>query len=465
MSEPTPQTGPREHAIVIGASMGGLVAAAALAPHFTRITVLERDDLPSEAAPRRGVPQGRHAHGLQPGGLRALEELLPGLTASLVADGARPGDISGDGGWWVGGGQLARGAAGIGAMGFTRPFVEHAVRARVKALPNVTVRDHTEVVGPVSFDRTVTGVAVTPTGGGETETLHADLVVDASGRASRMPEWLRSLGLPAPEEERVHCKMAYLTRRWRFTNDVMGTDVVQVITPDETPHFGVCIAQEDGSYIVTLGGLLGDAPARNDDAYLAFARALPFRRIADALEGAEPVTDYQSSHFPYSRRRRFDRLPSHPVGLIALGDSIASFNPMYGQGMSVAALEAVALRDMLRRGPLDAKAFYKRAHRLEDVAWKISIGGDLRFDAVEGKRTPDMKLMNAYLDRLTLAARTDVVLAQQFLRVASFIDRPEAFFRPSIVWRVLRGSRSARRAAAVGGPAPVAGEPGLAEAA
>jgi 2-polyprenyl-6-methoxyphenol hydroxylase-like FAD-dependent oxidoreductase len=465
MTEPTTPTGPREHAIVIGASMGGLVAAAAAAPHYKRITVLERDDLPSEAAHRRGVPQGRHAHGFQPGGLRALEELLPGLTTSLVADGARPGDVSGDGGWCVGGGQFARGEAGIGAMGFTRPFVEHAVRARVLALPNLTMRDHTEVVGLLSFDRTVTGVAVTPTGGGDTETIHADLVIDASGRSSRMPEWLQSLGLPAPEEERVHCKMAYLTRRWRFTNDVMGTDVVQVITPAETPRFGVCIAQEDGSYIVTLGGLLDDAPAKNDDAYLAFARALPSSRIAEALEGAEPVSDYQPSHFPYSRRRRFDRLSSHPVGLIALGDSIASFNPMYGQGMTVASLEAVALREMLRRGPLDAKAFYKRAHRLEDVAWKISTGGDLRFEAVEGRRTPDMKVMNAYLDRLTLAARTDVVLAQQFLRVAGFIDRPESFFRPSIVWRVLRGSRAARKAATNPVSAAVAGDPGMARAA
>jgi 2-polyprenyl-6-methoxyphenol hydroxylase-like FAD-dependent oxidoreductase len=465
MTEPTTTTGAREHAIVIGASMGGLAAAAAVAPHFARVTVLDRDELPADASPRRGVPQGRHAHGIQPGGLRALEQLLPGLTESLVADGARPGDICGNGGWWVGGGQLASAPAGIGAMGFTRPFVEHAVRSRVAALPNVTVRDRTEVEGLLSFDRTVTGVAVAPTGGGETERIRADLVVDATGRVSRMPEWLASLGLPVPEEERVHCKMAYLTRRWRFTNDVMGDDVVQVITPAETPHFGVCITQEDGSYIVTLGGLLDDAPARNDEAYLAFARALPFSRIADALEGAEPVTDYQPSHFPYSRRRRFDKLSSHPVGLLALGDSVASFNPMYGQGMSVAALEAVALRDMLGRGPVDARAFYKAAHRLEDVAWKISTGGDLRFEAVEGRRTPDMKLMNGYLDRLTLAARTDVVLAQQFLRVASFIDRPESFFRPSVVWRVLRGSRAARRAATLAAPAHTGAGPELAEAA
>jgi len=448
MTEPTARTGRTGHAIIIGASMGGLVAAAAVAPHFDTVTVLERDELTTEGTPRRGVPQGRHAHGFQPGGLRALEELLPGLKAALVAEGARHGDISGNGGWCVGGNQFARAAADLAAMGFTRPFMEQVVRSRVMALPNVSVRDHTEVVGPLASSHTVTGVAVTPTGGGQTEQLHADLVIDASGRVSKLPEWLRSLGLPAPEEERVHCKMAYLSRRWRFTNDVMGDDIVQVITPAETPHFGVCIAQEDGTYIVTLGGLLDDAPAKDDEAFRTFARGLAYGRIADALEGAVPVTDYQPSHFPYSRRRRFDQLSHHPVGLIALGDSIASFNPMYGQGMTVAALEAVALRDMLGRGPLDPKAFYKQAHRLEDVAWKISTGGDLRYEAVEGRRTPDMKVMNAYLDRLTLAARNDAVLAQQFLRVAGFIDRPESFFKPSILWRVLRGSRAARRSVA-----------------
>jgi flavin-dependent dehydrogenase len=287
-----------------------------------------------------------------------------------------------------------------------------------------------------------------------TEELRADLVIDAAGKVSKLPDWLRELGYPAPAEEYVHCKMAYLSRRWRLRDGALDGDVIAVIAPAETPKFGVAIAQEDGTHIVTLGALLDGAPEKSDESYLAFARGLPDTRIADALEGAEPVTDYQPAHFPYSRRRRYDKLATFPAGLLALGDSIASFNPMYGQGMSVAALEAVALRDLLLRGPLDAHAFFKRAHRIEDVAWKISTGGDLRFPAVEGRRTPDMKLLNGYLDRLTLAARTDPVLAAQFLRVAGFVDRPESFFQPAIVRRVVRGSRAAKRTGAAQ-PAPV----------
>ena len=437
-----------EHAVVIGASMGGLLAAAALAPHFDRITLLERDELPSVPAHRRGVPQSKHAHGFQPGGLAALESLLPGILAELAAAGVPSGDQCAGATWFVGGNHLARGHAGVSSIGVTRPFLEFTVRANVAALPGVRIRSAVEVLGllarrDLAGRPIVVGVRV------DGEYVPADLVVDASGRVSRLPQWLSELGCPTPAEEQVHCRMAYLTRRWRLTNDVLGDAVVTVITPAEKPEFGVAIAQEDGTHIVTLGALLDGAPAKSDDAYVEFARGLADRCIADALTGAEPVTDYQPSHFPFSRRRRYDKLRAFPAGLLAIGDSIASFNPMYGQGMSVAALEAVALHEQLLSGPLDAERFFKRAHRIEDVAWKISTSGDLRYPDVEGKRTPDMTLMNRYLDRLVLAARTDPVLAVQFLRVAGFVDRPETFFRPGIVRRVIRGSRAARKAAAV----------------
>ena len=440
-----------EHAIVIGASMGGLVAAAALAPHYGRVTLLDRDRLPDEPRPRRGVPQGRHAHGLQPGGLLALEQLLPGLGAELEGGGAPAGDIALNGGWFVGGGRLARTRSGMRGLGITRPFLEHTVRARVAALRNVVVRDGVEVAALVSTPdgagHRVVGVEVS-VAHGPGETLPADLVVDCTGKVSKLPQWLHELGYEPPDEEQVRCRMAYLTRRWRLAadNPTMGADIVSVVAPADQARFGVIIAQEDGSYIVTLGGLFDDAPAKDDAAYRAFAASLPDLRIADALDGAEPVTEYQPSHFPASRRRRYDTMRRFPAGLLALGDSIASFNPMYGQGMSVAALEAVALTDLLGRGPLKARAFFKKAHRIEDVAWKISTGGDLRFPETEGRRTPDAKVMNAYLDRVGVAARTDPVVAHAFLAVAGFVRRPESLFAPSLVRRVLRGAKAARRA-------------------
>jgi 2-polyprenyl-6-methoxyphenol hydroxylase-like FAD-dependent oxidoreductase len=438
--------GRQEHAIVIGASIGGLTAAAALAPHYPRVTVLDRDELPAAAAHRRGVPQSKHAHGLQPGGLRALDSLLPGIQRELESAGAAAGDLGTKGSWFIGGNLFAKTDSDAWSIGTTRPFLEHAVRTRVGALPGVTIRSGVEVSGLLAetagAERSrVVGVVAAG------EPIRADLVVDASGRVSKLPEWLAELGWPTPVEEQVHCKMAYLTRRWRISNDALGGAIVSVIAPAEQPRFGVAIAQEDGSHIVTLGGLLDGAPAKSDEDYLAFARSLPDPRVAEALSGAEPVTDYQPSHFPYSRRRRYDKLREFPQGLLALGDSIASFNPMYGQGMSVAALEAVELRDQLAGGSLDARKYFKKAHRIEDVAWKISIGGDLRYEGVEGKRTPDMKIMNGYLDRLTRAACTDPVLAAQFLRVAGFLEPPESFFKPSIVRRVIRGSRAAKRAA------------------
>jgi 2-polyprenyl-6-methoxyphenol hydroxylase-like FAD-dependent oxidoreductase len=432
----------REHAVVIGASMGGLAAAAALARFYDRVTILERDTLPERPAHRRGVPQSKHAHGLQPGGLRALDDLLPGLADELGTAGVPSGDISQACSWTVGGVPLARGATGVPGIGVARPFLEHRVRARVAALPGVTMRDGVDVRGLLAPDsRRVTGIEIEPAGGGAVEQLRADLVVDATGKVSKLPAWLVGLGYQAPAEEVVRCKMAYLTRRWQLPDASTYCDLVSVITPAEKPHFGVMIAQEDGTHIVTLGGLLESGPARNDEDFLAFAGQLPSSIIADALVGATPLTELQPSHFPASRRRRYDRLRDFPAGIIALGDAIASFNPMYGQGMTVAALQAVQLRRLLARGPIDARRFFAAAHRIEDVAWKIATGGDLRYDEVEGKRTPDMKFMNRYLDRLTRAAATDAVLARQFLLVAGFIERPETFFKPSIVRRVLAGGR------------------------
>jgi len=425
-----------EHAIVIGASMGGLAAAAALAGHFARVTVIDRDVLPATPEPRRGVPQGRHAHGLQPGGLTALEELLPGLTDQLAAGGATSGDIGAQVGWFVGGGWLARAHAGGLGIGCTRPFLEHHVRARVAALPGVSLLDGVQVDGLLTR-REPDGARVSGVRLATGAEVPADLVVDASGRASALPRWLGELGYEAPSEERVHCNMAYLTRRWLLRAGALEGDVVTVIATGAAPHFGVAIAQEDGSHVVTLGGLLGAAPARNDEAYLEFAANLPDPRIGRALAGAQPVTEYQPSHFPCSVRRRYDRLRRFPSGLLATADAVASFNPMYGQGMTVAALEAVALRRQLDRGALDARRFFRAAHRIEDVAWKISAAGDLRYPTVRGRRTPDMAVTNRYLDRVLRAARTDPELAVRFLRVSGFVDRPEALFKPSVLRRVL----------------------------
>jgi 2-polyprenyl-6-methoxyphenol hydroxylase-like FAD-dependent oxidoreductase len=209
--------------------MGGLVAAAAVAAYFDRVTVLDRDELPAEPAPRRGVPQGRHAHGFQPGGLRALDQLLPGTTAKLAAGGAPSGDTGLNSSWYVGGVDFARGESGIVTMGFTRPYVEHVVRSEVSGLANVTLRDRTEVLGVRATGSAVTGVQVR-TEGADPEDLATDLVIDASGRASRLPEWLADLGLPTPAEEQVHCKMAYLSRRWILPEGAAGC------APRTRPH-------------------------------------------------------------------------------------------------------------------------------------------------------------------------------------------------------------------------------------
>ena len=454
MTMTTPE--PRGHAIVIGASMGGLAAAAALAGHFEYVTILDRDDLPTTARHRRAVPQGRHAHGLQPGGLRALETLLPGLGERLATGGAPSGDLGIDCSWTVGGNRFARSHLGAVGIGVTRPFLEQTVRTCVAELPTVSIRDGVDVTGLVSCSPgRVSGVRIDIAGA--SSELHADLVVDTCGKVSRLATWLGELGYDVPEEETVRCSMAYLSRRWRLDPARRPTDIVTVVTPAEHPTFGVMIAQEDGTHVVTLGALLGLGPARDDDAYREFALSLPDQAIADALVDATPVTDLQPAHFPASRRRRYDRMRRFPAGVIPLGDAIAAFNPMYGQGMTVAALEAVTLRELLAAGPLRPRRYLAAAHRVEDAAWKISTGGDLAWDGVEGRRTPDVAVINRYLARLKVAARTDAVLAGEFLRVAGFLQRPQTLFAPSTMWRVLRPRRRKAQVVPVGLPPVPAG--------
>lgn len=435
----------QDRAVVIGASMAGLLAARVLADHFGQVVLLDRDTLPEVRGNRRGVPQGRHVHGVLPGGQHALETLFPGLTGQLQAEGVAKADILANVRWCLDGAPLRQTRIGLPGLPVSRPFLEGAVRERVRALQAVEIVDGCEVSDLVTTSdrRRVTGVRLHRRGHAEAEELAADLVVDASGRGSRTPHWLAGLGYPEPVKEEVKVGITYVTRPYRLRPGALADDVFILVAPTTAvPRFGALTLQEDGSFLVTIGGLFGQAPASTDRAFTDFAATLPAPDLAEALAGGEPLADFARFRFPASVRRRYDRLRSFPDGLIVIGDAIASFNPIYGQGMSVAALEAVALANCLRRGSASglSRRFFRAAHRVEDVAWKMAVGGDLQHPAVPGRRTADVRLVNAYLARLRPAAHGDARLSEAFVRVAGFADPPSALFRPRTVVRVLAGS-------------------------
>lgn len=432
-----------DHAIVLGASMAGLLAARALADHYARVTLIERDAFPEAGESRKGVPQGRHPHGLLSRGRDILEEFFPGLTADLTAQGALLSDISRDSRFFLGGGYLCQPESNLMSLIVSRPLLENRVRAHLLALPNVRLIEGCDIGGleaDAVADRIV-GVRARRRGMGDAdELLLADLVVDATGRGSQLPAWLAALGYEPPAQERVEVRVGYASRLYRRP-PAQPLDAIAVIgasTP-AMPRSGVMAAIEGDRWIVGLTGYFGDYPPTDDEGFRAFAASLPIPEITAVVAGAEPLGAAVPYRFPASQRWRYERLTRFPEGLLVVGDAICSFNPVYGQGMSVAALEASALGACLEEGTDRlAQRFFARAARIISTPWSIAVGGDLLFPQVKGPRGPMVRFLNWYLGHLQRAARRDAEVAVAFQRVANLVAEPASLLRPRIAWLVLR---------------------------
>ena len=432
-----------ERAVVLGGSMAGLVAAQVLAEVYEEVTVVDRDQMPANSAPRHGVPQGRHVHGLLARGQQALEELFPGLTADLIARGVPAGDLLSDVRWYFNGHRLRQIATGLVALSASRPLLEATVRARVRALPRVTFLEGCDAVGLVTTpdNRRVVGAWVLRRADGSAEeVLGAELVVDAMGRGSRTPVWLEALGYERPEAERVQIGLGYSTRTYRLRRGALGGDLAIVAAPTpEHPRGGALAMLEGDRCMLTLAGVLGDYPPRDPAGFLAFAQSLPFPDIYETIRAAEPLDNPVAYRFPASFRHCYERLTRFPDGLLVVGDALCSFNPVYGQGISVTALEGLTLRRHLERaGRPQPQRFFRDVTRVIRVPWDIAAGGDLAFSGVEGRRTRKLRLVNAYIARLLAAAAHDAGLSKVFVRVDGLVDRPGKLLSPGVAFRVLR---------------------------
>ena len=443
-----------ERAVVIGASIGGLLAARVLTDAYEQVTIVERDELPAGHAARRAIPQGRHVHALLPAGERCLEELLPGLPAQMVGAGATSYTALSEMRFVINGHELARAAAPRPVVSASRPFIEGHVRRRVAALPGVELVTACDVVGLLADAgrERISGVRILRReAGSAAEDLAADLVVAATGRGSRLPAWLESLGYPRPQEDRLAIDVGYATRRLRLRPGALGPDKAVIIgARRDLPRGMFLFAQEHGRWLLTLQGFKADRPPADADGFLAFAASIAPPEVMAAIRDAEMLDDEIPTHrFPADLRRRYERMSRLPAGLLPLGDAICSFNPVYGQGMTVAALEACALRDCLAKGAADLQRRYLRAaSRIVDDAWQLATGADLSLPVVDGPRPLPVRAVNAYMERLHAAAERDRELALAFMRVVGMLDRPAALLKPRVVARVL-GARPRRRRVAL----------------
>lgn len=429
------------HAVVLGASMAGLTHAVALADRFDRVTIVERDRLPSDAVPRAGVPQGRHVHLLLPGGLQRLEALLPGVSGALVNAGAQ---VIGAPEWrmHLRGGRLRLTDPSVRIAGATRPLLESVVRRQVLARPSVELLDGWAARSLTATEdgRVVTGVRLRPEGGSELErVLSADLVVDTTGRGSSAPRWLRELGYDAPQEERLNVGVHYATRLFRPRPDALdGCRHVLVDIPIGGLRGGLAMAVEDGPWLVTLVGMFGERPPTDLDGFVGYARSLWADDVHSLIAEAEPVGDGHAHAFPAYLRRRYDRLRTLPERFVVSGDAVCSLNPSLGQGMTVAISEAVALGEVLDRHGLTrvGSRLLRCARPVVDDAWALSTGSDLAHAALEGPRPLSRRLVNAYLGRVFPAAHADPEVAAALVRVLGMLDRPPQLMRPKVLARV-----------------------------
>jgi flavin-dependent dehydrogenase len=283
--------------------------------------------------------------------------------------------------------------------------------------------------------------------GEDEQRLETDLVVDATGSTGRTVKWLATMGYEPPPEERLEVDIRYVSRHLRLRPGALGREKVVIIGAEPGRPTGTFFAAEDDHWILTLIGYKGFHPPTDPEGFLRFAEGVVPDYVYAAIRDAEPLDEPVAHRYHASVRRRYDRLQRFPAGLLVIGDALCSFNPAYGQGMSTAALQAMALRDCLAAGPRHLeRRYFKAAAKRTEVAWQLAVGGDLALPEVDGPRPLPARLANAYIGRVLRAAEDDWVVAERFMKVCWLVAPPTLLFRPTTVRRVLRANRRRRRA-------------------
>jgi 2-polyprenyl-6-methoxyphenol hydroxylase-like FAD-dependent oxidoreductase len=437
-----------QHAVVVGAGIGGLTAAKALSDHFDKVTILDRDALPARAEPRPGTPQSRHPHALLAGGQEALVELFPDFTTDIERAGAvrvRNGlDI-----WWERPGFDPFPVRDLGDDGFcmSRPWLEFAIRRRVEQQDNIVLLPHCRVreLLACSDQSAVTGVRYRDGDGGTSE-LAADLVLDASGRGILTLALLADIGAPATEETVIGIDIGYSTAVFEIPQErpQPWKGIVHAPLLPDSSRGAIMLPIEDGCWIVALSGVHDDAPPGDIEGYMAFAKGLRTSTVYNAIENARRVGEIVRFKFEGSVRRHFEGMQRFPRGLLPIADAICRFNPAFGQGMSVAAQEACVLNGILneRRGlpdPLDglAQVFFANIQGLLDAPWRVA-EFDFVFPQTRGQRPADFEARIQYSSALTRLAAEDLAVHRIMTEVSSLLKPPSVLREPKLAERVMQ---------------------------
>lgn len=436
------------HAVVVGGSMAGLMTARVLADHFDRVTVYERDQIEDRPAIHKSIPQGNHVHALLLGGQRVMAALFPGFTEELKASGAVPYTIGLDLVWYGPDGKAysATGSVteprdfGFGSHALSRGLLEHLIRRRTSALANVKIETSLAVEGLVHDKGQVRGVRTRDAGSPPVE---ADLVVDAGGRTSHAPRWLAQMGLATPAETAIGVDFAYTSTRFRKTDSHLEP-LVFVGGPPPTTRGGAIFEIEDDTWHVALAGRFGDYPPTDEAGFLAYARTLANPVLYEAIKDAERIADFSHHRFPTSVQRHYEQLPAFPQNFLVVGDAIASFNPVYGQGMSSAAQQVAALQQILRERATKSgglaglsSAFFGKAAEVINAPWTLAASADFAHPQTKGERPPGMAEASAYFAALDALQAEDFELSQLMAEVFQLTKPLSALLEDPLRTRVM----------------------------
>ncbi|MGC1722004.1 MAG: hypothetical protein WA746_23705 [Isosphaeraceae bacterium] len=442
----------RCHAVVVGGSMAGMLAARVLSDYFDDVTLLERDYFPETPTARKGLPQGQHVHILLGRGRGVIERFLPGLTGELVRAGADPMDAIQDVAWLGPYGWYVRFPGDLLLLACSRDLIDSVVRGQVAALRNVRICQGVTVAGLLRGRIGGAGVAgvrlrAGPDGleaGRCGDELTADLVVVADGRNSRLPNWLSALGYEPPQETVVNSFQGYASRLYQpaagFKADWKALYIQQA--PPAGPRGGVVSPVEGGRWLVSLIGGDGDYPPTDEAGFFDFARSLRSPAIYEAIAGAEPLTPIAGQRATENRLRHYDRLGHFPEGVVAVGDAVCAFNPVYGQGMTAAALGAEVLYRWLRGessrpSPGRGRVFQYALARATATAWKLSTGADYGFRTTEGPPPGRVtRLTGRYIAGVMRVSTRRPWVRRRLTEVLHLLRPPSALFGPGVLARL-----------------------------
>ncbi len=422
----------RKRAVVLGASIGGMLASRVLSKHFDEVVLVERDLLPDGPVFRKGVSQAHHAHLIYTKGFGIIEDYFP-ETRRLLEEANTTFTDFGRVRWMQYRKWKATGDLDAPTAIFLRYYLDWAILKQLREVPNLTIMDGAKALGLVIADNVVTGARIEREG--QEEVIEADLVIDATGKNSDAQKWLKEYGYGDVKVDVLDVGVKYTSRIYEYPE---GVEIPNIIISPDLPHGKryVLLLNVNTGLLVTLTGIMHDHPGATDDTFLDFAKNMDDPCVYEFMRRLKPKTPIASYGYPRTRRMRYDKFKL-PAGFLPFSDSYTSFNPIYGQGMTIAAIEALELdRYLSKSKKFNAKKFYKRVEPYVSFAWGLSYTDMLRLPEAKGKRTLGTKFMNWYIKRVQLAS-TNPKVYRKFLQAMMMTKPPSILFNPVFMLRVL----------------------------